>query len=518
MRFVTYGGTMSGIAAAIAAARAGVSVDLIEPTAKLGTMWATGLGQTDREGNPAVGGHVRCGILSEMETRFGQIAGSSSGFLFPTMDSVNQVIGEFLDAVADKVTVRTGAALEAVDKDGTTGVINSVRCGGVTYPARNFTDATDEADLAAMAGCLMRRGREGQRVTGEPTAGVRAPTVSNALAYDPATGERLVGVHPAPAEAPGTGDRRLMAYNMRIIVTKHDSRIRWADIDVDYDPEDYRSDLNLAIAHNYTTIPMSIGRTDDGLLPVVGGIMTHDANNGGLVRIGTNWIGQFNDWPDLTWAQREARKVEYVRRTLGLFKTICTDAEWLEQRPALVADTKLWGLVPGQFPDSVCPGMSPSMYVREARRAVCQRERRLEDLFGPDRNPYPEPVMVGGYPHADGHWANRYAMADGRIGFEGGSGLDAGKDIVLVQYDWGMFKPPVGHARNLTVSRGISGTRLGWITHRIELPYIKAGQVTGIAGGVAEVAGKYTGDIDYKSELLPALEAAGMILKIPGVA
>jgi hypothetical protein len=653
MSIVIYGGNMSGIVAAVEAGRRGVLVTLIEPTNFLGTMWATGLGQTDREtGNVS----MRWGILSEIETKAGTNAGTGP-LLFPTMDNINSIITSLLSGVSSFVTVVKNKPLESVNKtvraDGQA-VINSIVCGGTTYAGTNFIDATDEGDLAAMAGCLMRVGRESVAVTGEPTSGVRPPNLETPKAYNPATGERLNRIYPAPVQKPGDSDWRTMAYNMRVIVTNHASRINWADINLGFtpNPEDYRQDLELAVSNNLIKIPGSIGRVEDGLLPIVGGVKTSDMNNGGLLPIGTNEVGFFHDWLNWNWAQRNAKVIEYAQYKLGLFKVICTDAEWLSRRPALVADTKLWGLVPGLFdfpvwasgqtlglgaqkfkvpfiyevtsvtdPDGFVittaapaawaastvykvgdkrtngtgryevtavpvppetipptpatgtsassggptgkdpaitdgtvtwkyaglanptattgstgpvgsgtnlsdgsnlkwksvqlffPGMSPAIYVRIGRAIVGQVERRFKDVLSPINNTVKEPVTGYGY-HFDAHWVERYAHSSGVIAFEGGAGLDGGFSDVPSLMPFGALKARKNDARNLMVSRAISGTYMGKINARVELSYIKFGQVGGMAAALADLDGMHTSDIDYATRLLPALVERGAILTV----
>lgn len=56
---VVYGGTSSGVAAAIQASRMGRSVVLIEPSKRLGGLTSGGLGQTDIGNKVAIGGLSR---------------------------------------------------------------------------------------------------------------------------------------------------------------------------------------------------------------------------------------------------------------------------------------------------------------------------------------------------------------------------------------------------------------------------------------------------------------------------
>lgn len=510
-----YGLNISGCMAAVEAGRRSVKTELSGPAKHKGGMWATGLGQTDREatGVNATSTALRMGLSKELETRFGAKSGGN-GHLFPTMKVVDEVINEMLAEVADYVTVRTGVELESVEQDGVTGELKAMTVGGKRVLVSGACDDTDELDLARRLKCLTRIGRDSVLGTGEPTAGMRPAALSTALAYDPTTGERRPGVAPRPAQALGAADRRLMAFNMRLIVTQDATRINWADLAVTVNPRDYDADLELAVASAYKTIPMSIGRE---LIPIVGP-QTQDGNNGGLLRIGSNWIGEFLDWPSMNWTSRNFRKDEYIKRTAGLFKTMCTDAQWAARVPEMVADAKTWGLVPGLWTDSVVPGFSPDIYVRGAYRLVGKVDRRFDDIILPERNTVAEPVHVGGYPQIDAHWYERFAHESGVIAFEGGGGLNNGQGPAASQMPLGALQARLTDCPNLMVSRGTSGTMLGWITSRIELVYIKNGQVCGMALALADQLGVMSGKLPYTTALLPALNQRGFILTIPGAA
>src|SRR5438445_13838013 len=73
---VVYGGTAGGAIASVSAAREGLSVALIEPTAHLGGMVSGGLGYTDVGKREVIGGYalefyLRAGRLYQM-SRYGQ--------------------------------------------------------------------------------------------------------------------------------------------------------------------------------------------------------------------------------------------------------------------------------------------------------------------------------------------------------------------------------------------------------------------------------------------------------------
>src|SRR5262245_55995986 len=86
---VVYGGTASGVIAAVAVAREGKSVSLIEPGRHVGGMVSSGLGATDFGNRAAIGGYAReffDRIREYYITKYGapspQVKDCSGGFHF----------------------------------------------------------------------------------------------------------------------------------------------------------------------------------------------------------------------------------------------------------------------------------------------------------------------------------------------------------------------------------------------------------------------------------------------------
>ncbi|MBO1021479.1 FAD-dependent oxidoreductase [Methylobacterium sp. SD274] len=553
MTYFVWEPNSSGIVAACAAAKRGTDAILAGAGSVLGAMWAAGLGQTDRESTFKLLSttSLRWGILIQFTREFAVRAGVEVNpnkeppeVLFPTMEVVLAVFQDELAKYAEakvvngkrtgKITVVKNAPLQAVTKNRKGDTIMSVTCGGKTFECQNYTDCSDEGDLARLAGATMRIGRESSALVGEPTNGVRPVTANTALAYDPATGERWPDLDARPYQNIGDADARTMAFNQRIIVTDDANRIPWAShinnptFAAFYKPSDYDNEFRIALEKLYGVIPGSISNAP---LRPPGTYAQFDMNNGGLLQIGSNWIGKWLDWPYMTFAEREAYKNKYTLRTIGLFYDICTNPRWLtiprtkkyDENGVLISDTQIvevtkqWGLVPGLFPDSIIPGMSPAMYVRESFRIVGQEDMIWDDCVAPEQD-IAEPITAYGYPHADAHWVMRVANDDGNVAFEGGSGLDNRQEIVATFMKWGAVKARVGEARNLTVVRCISGTKMGWITVRLEMCWMKIANAVGIAASVANDNDCFTGDLDYQTQLKPALLAEGAIISLPRAA
>ena len=211
---VVYGGTAGGVVAAVAAAREGARVVLLEPGRHLGGMVSGGLGATDAGRTDTIGG-----VAGEFFTRLGKHYGKDG----PTWRHEPSVAEATFRAMAEEagVTVRFGQRLrEAGGVDNRGGRIVAVLTeAGDTFAAKTFIDATYEGDLMARAGVAYRVGRESQGEYGEPHAGVRAPRFSEpGGAYD--EHGLLPGVRAGDVGQLGSADQKSQAYNFRLCLTR----------------------------------------------------------------------------------------------------------------------------------------------------------------------------------------------------------------------------------------------------------------------------------------------------------
>ncbi len=96
---------------------------------------------------------------------------------------------------------------------------------GAQYTARMFADCTYEGDLMAQAGVTYTWGRESSAQYNESLAGVRGETPFHQFQVDilpkGADGKLLPEISAAPAGEPGSADRKVQAYNFRMILS-HD--------------------------------------------------------------------------------------------------------------------------------------------------------------------------------------------------------------------------------------------------------------------------------------------------------
>lgn len=160
---ITAGGGWAGCAAAISAAREGAKVLLIEKSGFLGGASCNCYVNPFMPFRTKINGvktDLSAGIFTEIQERLSELGG-----MHKNQETYNE---ELLKLVLDRmtkeanVTVLFHSYVTDVEKDGEH--IKSVSCinksGHQTFYADYFIDATGDADLAAMAGCPFRLGRE----------------------------------------------------------------------------------------------------------------------------------------------------------------------------------------------------------------------------------------------------------------------------------------------------------------------------------------------------------------------
>ncbi|RKN40571.1 FAD-dependent oxidoreductase [Micromonospora endolithica] len=206
------GGGLGGVAAALAAARAGRSVVLTDEYGRIG-------GQVTTQALPALDEHPHIesfgasasyrAFRDAVRARHGGVANPGAGWVSRLCfePAVAQEILDDLLAEA-KVTVLTGRAPVAATVRG--GRVHDVTLAdGTVIAARVFCDATERGDLAPLAGFATVHGSEGRDAYGEPDA---VPGGPDPAAQQSFTWCALVEHHPGeefPGAAPaGYADLR----------------------------------------------------------------------------------------------------------------------------------------------------------------------------------------------------------------------------------------------------------------------------------------------------------------------
>lgn len=224
---VIYGGTSSGIAAALQTARMGKTAVLIEPTQFLGGLTTGGLGATDIGNKRAIGGIARefYGRIwqhyqnpavwtrqkpSDYFVGRNQPTGADEKTMWTFEPHVaTKVYDDLLREAGAKISIVRGERLDlapgkGVIKDGTR-IVRIVMESGRAFAAPMFIDATYEGDLLAKAGVSYHVGREANAVYGETINGVQvAHTVSHQFTKRsiPTCGPAIRRAASSPASTP----------------------------------------------------------------------------------------------------------------------------------------------------------------------------------------------------------------------------------------------------------------------------------------------------------------------------
>src|SRR5262245_52748667 len=229
---VVYGGTASGVIAAIAAAREERTVLLLEPGKHVGGMVSGGLGATDVGNRAAIGGYsrefyerVRAHYTEHYGERSQQVRDCADGYRIEPK-AASFVLASMLKEA--KITVLDGQRLESVERKGAR-VVALKTVKGDHFKAKVYIDASYEGDLMAKAGVKYHVGREARSTYDEPLAGVQKfskahqwPVKVNGLDGK----KRLPFIQPEELGKPGEGDRKVQAYNYRLCLTdEKDNRV-----------------------------------------------------------------------------------------------------------------------------------------------------------------------------------------------------------------------------------------------------------------------------------------------------
>lgn len=159
------GGGPAGACAAIAAARAGARVRLIEQHGGLGGIWTTGLLAwiIDHGG--------KTGILGEIIARLSERGATwpvRNGAVSADPEAVKLLLEELCLAAGVRVRLHTRICAAALDPAGRLAVaVGESKSGREAWAARAFVDASGDGDLAARAGCAFAYGRDGD-AAGQP--------------------------------------------------------------------------------------------------------------------------------------------------------------------------------------------------------------------------------------------------------------------------------------------------------------------------------------------------------------
>lgn len=519
---VVYGGTASGVIAAVQAKKMGKSVILINPDKHLGGLTSGGLGFTDT-GNKAVIGGLARDFYHRVWRHYDQASAwnwqkkaeyGNKGQGTPAVDGENRTMWIFEPHVAEqifddyitenKIPVVREEWLDrakGVKKNGAR-ITSITTLGGTTYRGKMFIDATYEGDLMAAAGVEYTVGREAQSTYDENWNGaqvgvlhhkhhfgaVKEPISAYVVPGDPKSGV-VARVSTEPPGEYGAADKKVQAYCFRMCLTDvPENRIPFAKPS-GYDPKQYELLLRVFNAGWRETFakfdPIPNHKTDTNNH---GPFSTDD--------IGMNW-----DYPDASYERRREIIKEHENYQKGWLYFIANDPRVPKE---VQEKMQKWGLPKDEFKDN--GGWSPQLYIREARRMVGNYVMTQNDLQKVRKTP--DSVGMGSY-GIDSHNVQRYITPEGNVQNEGdiGVGLKAPYEIA-----YGSLVSKKGQADNLLVPVCASASHIAFGSIRMEPVFMILGESAATAAVMAIDGNIAVQDVPY-AKLRERLVADGQVLE-----
>ena len=502
-----FGATPAGVTAAVAAARAGRRVVLLEPGRFVGGMVSGGLSNTDT--GPR-GPEVISGLTAEFFRRVRALE-SSRGACIENCDTTFFFEPHVAERVFEDMLRDAGVQLQrfvrllGVEKTGATITRLSTSSGNVE--AAVFIDASYEGDLMALARVPYRIGREARLMAApgdaaglalqEDHAGAQAFQLPLGVHVDPyktpgnpASGT-LAFVEPKPNPAPqvGEADARVMAYTYRLCVTDDPSnRIPFARPD-GYSPAVYEAHARLAaaaaaapkvdVARNMFN-PARMTRSRDPRY------YKYDLNSS--LTLSTDLTGDSlnHTYVEAPAAQREELQRFYRRYVQGFLYAAQTESRFAP----LHSRVSQFGLCADEFKET--GGWPHQFYVRVGRRMIGVYDVNENDVMqNGRRSAIPDSIALGTYSLA-AH-SHRYFVAT--VPWPDGERRDAfviEAPLILRQPNdapypiaYRALTPRVEDARNLLNPVTLSASNVAYSSIRMEPTFMMLGEAAGAAAALA---------------------------------
>lgn len=499
-----YGATPGGVCAAIAAAREGASVLLLEPTDHVGGVNTGGLSFSDS--NQTVRSTV-LGLFEEWHLRVEkdyQQRGVTLPYQVSKKDNTPwtyephvaaKITKEMLDEAGVKVLTKRW--LSKVTKNGAH--IVGITAGGSDFAAKVFVDATYEGDLMAAAGVDWTIGREGRKEFGEPLAGKQYGKPRIAISGLDSDGKPLPLATTTDAGPDEEGDKNVMVYSFRLCLTKDAANRVPFPSPAHYDPARFE------LVRRYLAREKRSHLLWD-LYPLPGG--KFDANNGIRKQFSMGLVGACNGWSEADEAGRAKIWEAHKQYTLEMFHFLTTDPAVPEPLRKEFAE---FGLCRDEFTDH--GHWSPQLYVREGRRMKGMYVVSQKDIM--DEPAKEDPIVVSSFP-IDSHDCQRIATK-GSVRNEGTimpvrvPGRPHG---YAYHIPYRAILPKAQECDNLLVPVALSCTHVAISSIRVEPTWMILGQSAGIAAAVSAKQNLAVQKLPYPA-LRERLLAQNQVLDLP---
>jgi hypothetical protein len=512
---IIYGGTSSGIIAAIQAQRMGKSVILIEPSKHLGGLTTGGLGATDIGNKQAIGGLARqfyylVSLYYQNDAAWTHETRDDYNSRNPRFNSKDETMWTFEPHVAmqifrdmlqeakikpvvnERLNRKTG-----VKKNGAQ-IVSITMESGRTFAGKMFIDATYEGDLMAAAGVKFHVGREANDVYGETFNGVQPKlNVKNHRFVKPvdpfikagdASSGLLPGIRVKSLPPDGTGDSTVQAYCYRLCTTDVAENRRLWPKPADYDESRYE-----LLLRNFEA-----GDERAPWHPLWMPNRKTDTNNNGA--FSTDYIGGNYDYPNADYATREKIVADHRSYQQGLLWTLANNSRVPQK---VRAEFQRLGLAKDEFVDN--DNWPTQLYVREARRMIGAYVMTEHNCRG--KHVAKNSIGMGAY-GMDSHNCQRYVTPDGRAQNEGDVQVHGFKPYPI---SYRAIIPKADECENLLVPVCLSSSHIAYGSIRMEPVFMILGQSAATAAALTIDHGATVQQLDYR-RLSTRLRADAQVL------
>lgn len=456
---LVYGGTPSGVLAAVTASRAGADVILLEPRQHLGGMMSSGLGWTDFGARGTLRGYT-----GEFFDRTQAAEGLPDGRFHFQPHTAEYAFRAMLHTT--DVRVRYGERIRdrgGVSKNGQR-ILTLTTTTGRTYAAKVFIDATYEADLMAQAGVSYAVGREGRSTYDESLAGARPTQLL--LTLDDAVARPFVT--PAPRSV-GSADGRIQDSNYRICFSSDPANRTAFTKPAGYASHEYDVYIEYLKARSKSSGTAARLSWILGISPLPN--QKYDVNDVGPLSTavpGLNW-----DYPEADHATRLEIEAEHRRFTQGLLFHLRNN----RRVPSSVRnELARYGLCKDEFTDN--DNWPWLLYLREGRRMVGEHVLRQSDIETSQGKP--DIIGISSY-RVDSHYVSRWIDDDDRLLVEGLMSLAYQRYAIPYR----SITPKRTEVTNLLVSVAASASHVAHSSLRMEPQYMLMGEAAGEAAALA---------------------------------
>lgn len=510
---IVYGSTPGGFCAAIAAAREGASVVLLEPTGHVGGVNTGGLSFSDS--NQTVRSTVM-GLFDEWHSRI-EADYHKRGVTLPYKVSEKdhkpwtyephvaaKITKQMLDEAGVKVL--TKRVLKSVDKDAAR--ITKLHTSDGDFTAKVFIDGTYEGDLMDAAGVSWTIGREGRKEFGESLAGKQYGTdlpkgmkAKMPISGFDDTGKALPLITTMDAGPDDAGDANVMIYSFRLCLTANPKNRVQMPSPAHYDPARFEV-VRRHLQNGGSGVGFDLYRLPGDKF---------DGNNsiGGQFSLGL--AGACNGWSEASDEERKVIWEAHKQYTLEFHHFLTTDPAVPE---AIRKNFARFGLCKDEFPEY--GHFSPALYVRERRRMKGMYVVTQNDIQQTPQKD--DAIAISSFP-IDSHDCQRIALKDGGV-------INEGTMLVYMKGNrkhghpfhipYRAITPKAAECENLLVPVALSCTHVAICSIRVEPTWMILGQSAGIAAALSAKQNVAVQKLPYPM-LRERLLAQKQVLEIPAL-